>query len=67
MNCGRHKCQYVLFLQCDLCQWAEVSGGFVPASVRTVTVWSRSLLRMNGEILPGLSNGLIGLNVCNTP
>lgn len=57
MNCGRHKCQYVLFLQCDLCQWAEVSGGFVLASVRTVTVWSRSLLCMNGEIPPGLSQG----------
>ena len=52
MNCGRHKCQYVLFFQCNLCQLAEVSEGFVPASVRTVTVSSQSLLCTNGEIWP---------------
>lgn len=53
MNCGRHKCQYVLFIQCNLCQLAEVSEDcFVPSSVRTVTVLSQSLLCMNREIWP---------------
>lgn len=31
MNCGRHKCQYVLFMWCQLFQLTEGSEGALPS------------------------------------
>lgn len=65
MNCGRHKCQYVLFTQCNLCQLAEVSEEcLVLSSVRTVTVKPDPLC-MKGEIGLTTVDGLLGMSVYN--
>lgn len=63
MNCGRHKCQYVLFMWCQLFQLTESSEGALPSLCQNHNL--DQILCMSSRT--GLTTvDSLGMSICNT-